>query len=200
MAVILIDPPSSVVSMEEAKKHLHVDHDDDDELIQGFIDAATAWLDTPAGWLGRALGVQTLELIASGFCTLPDSNSISLPYLPVLEIVSVTYIDIQGAKQQISADAYELEIGGLRPVFGSDWPAVRSQSDAVRIRYKSGYAKPDPANSGTWVNDIPRPIKIAILMLVAQWYAVREPINIGNIVNDLPFTVEALLQPFRVYR
>lgn len=200
MAVVLIVPPSSVVSLPDAKKHLQVEHDDDDELILGFIDAATAWLDTPAGWMGRALGVQTLELITTDFCSNDLGQSIQLPYLPVLEIVSVTYIDRHGVVQVMPTDRYETDIGGVRPVFGGQWPSVRNQSDAVRIRYKSGYAKPDPVNTGEWLNDIPRPIKVAILMLVAQWYAVREPINIGNIVNDLPFTVEALLQPFRVYR
>lgn len=200
MAVILVEPPSSVVSLEDAKKHLQVDHTDDDSLIEGFIEAATAWVDTPAGWLGRALGIQTLELITSDFLGAAEGGAIPLPYVPVLETVSISYVDRDGVKQVLPEEDYEMDIGGVRPVYGKQWPNVRPQSDAIRIRYKAGYAKADPSSPDKWVNDIPRPIRIAILMLVAQWYAVREPVNIGNIVNDLPFAVEALLQPFRVYR
>ncbi|GJK86863.1 MULTISPECIES: head-tail connector protein [Citrobacter] len=42
-------------------------------------------------------------------------------------------------------------------------------------------------------------VKAAILLLVGHWYANREAVNIGNITTEIPFTVEALLQPYRIY-
>ena len=49
MRRVLIAPSSApVVTLEEAKRHLRVDHDDDDALIAGMIAAAASHLD-PAG-------------------------------------------------------------------------------------------------------------------------------------------------------
>ncbi|WP_407906778.1 head-tail connector protein [Escherichia coli] len=42
-------------------------------------------------------------------------------------------------------------------------------------------------------------VKAAILLLTGHWYANREVVNTGNITTALPFTVEALLQPYRIY-
>jgi hypothetical protein len=67
MIVNVIEPPGEVISLVDAKKHLRVDHGDDDDYITGLVAAAVAWLDGPAGWLGRALGVQTLELVTDRF-------------------------------------------------------------------------------------------------------------------------------------
>lgn len=42
-------------------------------------------------------------------------------------------------------------------------------------------------------------VKSAMLLLIGHWYSVREAVNIGNIPSEIPFTVEALLQPYRIY-
>jgi uncharacterized phiE125 gp8 family phage protein len=187
MPVRVITPPASpVVALADAKKHLRVEHDDDNDYIETLVAAATGWLDGPAGWLGRALGVQVLELIADEFGTCP----IALPFPPHISMTSVKYIDAAGVETTIVNTDYELVDGFLRPVWGTSWPSARCQSDAVRIRYQAG-------NTG---NDIPKAIKVAILMLVAQWYETRETVAIGAAVADMPFAVEALLSPYRVYR
>lgn len=193
MAVHVITPPTEVVSLDEAKRHLRVDHDDDDVYITMLVVAAAAWLDGPAGWLARALGVQTLELVSADFGW---DSFIPLPYPPLIDIVSVTYVDPDGVPQIMSSADYQ-QIGcGLSAVGGSgSWPAVQCQSDAVRIQYRAGYGvSPDYSK-----NEIPMPVKVAMLMLVGQWYQIREPVAIGSTVAQLPFAVEALLGPYRVF-
>lgn len=197
MLVRVITPPEPVVSLDDAKKHLRVDHADDDGHIEALIAAATAWLDGPAGWLGRALGKQTLELSLADFC----HRYVTLPYQPLIDVVSVTYVDdINGTPQILDPDQYRLMGSDLLPAHGMRWPSVCCQPDAVRIQYRAGYGAFSAADPAEWVPALPKPIWVAILMLVGQWYLNRQPIVIGQTVEQLPFAVDALLSTFRVYR
>lgn len=57
--VLVTAPTARPVSLEEAKLHLRVDSGDDDTLIAGLIEAATAHLDGYSGTLGRCIMTQT---------------------------------------------------------------------------------------------------------------------------------------------
>ena len=75
----LITPPTNpVVTLEDAKNHLRVMHDDEDWLISSLVDAATAHLDGVGGVLGRALSPQTWDAV---FC---GSSAGDLPLGPVI--------------------------------------------------------------------------------------------------------------------
>jgi hypothetical protein len=187
MKVVVITPPSPVVSKEEAKKHFLVEHSLDDVLIETFIQSATQWLDGPAGWLSRAIGVQVLEWQG---CEWPCHID-ELPYPPMLEIVSVKYVDSDDVEQTWPI---------VEPVCFDDMPAVRGRQGDVKIQYRAGYGSKNGDEPPVWSNAAPAPIKVAIMMLVAQWYRTREPTVIGASVESLPFGVEQLLQPYRVYR
>ncbi|WP_421565915.1 head-tail connector protein [Ochrobactrum sp. EDr1-4] len=198
--VRVIEPPQPIVTLEEAKRHLIVDFDDDDELIRSLLLAATSWIDGPTGWLGCALGVQTLELCVADFYSLAcQQGIIPLPYPPIVEIVSITYRDPAGASIVMPASEYEATLGGVRPLHNG-WPTAEGTADSVRIRYKVGWQRPDPVDSSKLISDAPQAIRTAIMMLVAQWYAVREAATTEGSVNKMPFAVEALLQPYRIYR
>lgn len=198
MRVSVITPPGEVVSLNDAKKHLRVEHEDDDAYITGLVAAAIAWIGGPEGWLGRALGVQTLEMITDRFAD-GCRTWIDIPYPPLIDVVSVKYINSDGVETTLDVDAYEVVLGQLRPAWNTSWPSTRLQSDAVRIRFRAGgkYNDDDPP---VLVDDLPKPARIAILMLVGQWYFNRKPIVVGAPVEQLPFAVEALLSPLRIYR
>lgn len=87
MSVTVISPPKSVLTLEQAKRHLRVDHEDDDEYIADLIAVAVGWLDGPTGWLGRSLGMQTLEANFPA-CIEPEARSYPCP--PFLGPVSET--------------------------------------------------------------------------------------------------------------
>ena len=76
---LISGPADPVVSLDEAKLHLRVDGDDENMLIQGFIDAAVAYLDGADGVLGRALAPQEWEVT---FC---GSKAGDLPLVPVID-------------------------------------------------------------------------------------------------------------------
>lgn len=186
MHVVVIEPPQPVVTLDEAKKHLIVEHSDDDTLIDTYILAATAWLDGPAGRLGRTLGVQVLEWQLSDW----PCHGFRLPYPPEIEVLSIKYIDPDGIEQTWPFEA---------PLYFENLPTLRGREGDLKIRYRAGYG----ASSGDpviWTNAVPAPIKVAILMLVHQWYHTRSPVVVGAPVETLPFAVEALLSPYRVYR
>ncbi len=188
MPVVVITPPSPVISVDEAKLHCRVDDSDtvSDSLIETYIAAATAWLDGPDGWLGRALGVQVLEWQS---CSWP-CDDFRLPYQPVIEVVSIAYVDTDGVSQVLPVP---------NPWTFSDAPATRGNAGDVRIQYRAGYGAPDEADPPVWTNSIPNPIKVAILLLVNHWYENREAVSATGSPTAIPFGVDALLSTYRVW-
>ncbi|MFW2829881.1 head-tail connector protein [Sphingomonas sp. ID0503] len=190
MRVVVVTPPEdfSVVTMERAKAHLNREGvDGDDALIAAMIAGAVASVDGPSGWLGRSLGRQQLEARFDGF----DCGSLRLPYGPVRQIVSVSYIDGNGVAQTIAADQYELLGPSLMPVFGAAWPVPRWQRESVRVRYWAGYDEemPVPANAVS-----------AILLMIGDLFKHRETTTVSQIAQTpMSASVELLLQPLRVY-
>lgn len=190
MSVVVITPPGEpVVSIEDAKAHLRVDFDDDNDYIEGLVAAATGMLDGPAGWLGRALVTQTLEWRGDDF----GNCDIRLPFPPIAEVLSVAYDDESGAEQTIPDTDYRLvgqpNMPRLALAYGASWPPVRWQSESVRVQYDAGYGSAE---------DVPAPIKQAILLMVGHWYANREAVTIGQIATEVPLAARSLLFPYQI--
>ncbi|WP_336800807.1 head-tail connector protein [Kaistia sp. MMO-174] len=187
MATYVVEAPAAVVTWAEAKAHLRLDGDDEQTYVETLIAAATAWIDGPSGWLGRAIGLQELVTVFDSF---DDPLMLMAPVDP--ESVEIRYVDADGVEQALPSAAFRLSGPPSCPrviaVHGVAFPSARCEADAIRVSYQAGYAKP------------PAPIMQAILLLVGQWFEAREAVNIGGTVNVLPFTVEALLSPYRVAR
>lgn len=96
----LITPPTDpVVTLAEAKDHLRVSHDDEDWLIAGLIDAATAHLDGVGGVLGRALNPQTWRAV---FC---GGAAGELPLVPVISKMAPVTADGETTVQFVAGYA-----------------------------------------------------------------------------------------------
>lgn len=197
MRVVVIDPPAPIVTWEEADQHLRLDGDDEQrELVTRLVAAATGHIDGPNGWLGRALGVQTLEAYLPSFGVI----SIALPYQPVVDIVSIDYVDVAGDTVTMADVDYEMTGRLLRPAWPKQWPSAQwrgCDGETVRIRYRAGYAA-DP-EADPLVPAVPEPIKQAILLMVGDMYRFTE--TVGDNLASIPVsaTAEKLLFPFRVY-
>ncbi|GLS79906.1 head-tail connector protein [Paracoccus marinus] len=174
MRLVLVVPPAATpITLSEAKAQARVEHDDEDLLIQQYIDAATAWLDGPAGILGRCLVTQTwrAELAAV-------TGPIRLPF-PDTVIDRAVFTDAEGGEL---IHAFELQ---------DQRPLLRLRSGLGRpaaITFTAGYGAPA---------DVPAAIRQAMLLLVTQWYEHRQVTGTGT---ALPFSVEALLAPYRRIR
>ena len=98
MGVRVITPPVPIVLPSD----LSGGYGDDDALASSLIAAVTETIDGPTGWVGRALGPQTLEW-SGRFWTCPW---FTLPCRPVIGIDSVTYLDTD------ISDAFVPALGG----------------------------------------------------------------------------------------
>jgi uncharacterized phiE125 gp8 family phage protein len=187
MGVVVITPPTvPPVSLDETKRHLRVEHGDDDAYITSLILVVTGHIDGPAGWLGRALVNQTLELRTDAF----PCDEIALPYPPVVSLSSVKYTDADGVEQTVDVGDYVL-VGAPRGKivlgYGEAWPSARWQHEAVRVRYVAGY--------GAAGSDVPAPIRHALLVSLTELYENRGDAG-GSFT--LPPAAERLLAPYRV--
>ncbi len=178
---------------------------------QALIDAVTEMFDGPHGRLGRALGPQTLELQIGS----PISRPIWLPCPPVIEIVSVAYLDAARTAHIVDDTAYDFSADGLRVQHGALAGIGWRDQDALRIRYRTGYDGEDVASGGT--GPVPERVRQAIIISVQQLMSLDIPDmslssetveGIGQvqyIVSDkaglvVSSTVDRLLTGFKVPR
>lgn len=180
MRVVVVTPPAPVVSYAEAVARLRLAGGTDEQAdVEGMIAAATALIDGPDGWLGRAIGEQILEACFDRF---PTCGTVMLPYPPVAGIVSVKYDDTDGNEQTVPSTDYRLAGARLVLRAGKAWPSVAAEVEAIRVRYDAGY------------ETVPANIKSAILLMAGDQYRHRDT------APELSRAAESLLTPLRVFR
>jgi uncharacterized phiE125 gp8 family phage protein len=201
MPLSLVSAPSVLpLTVAETKDHLRVDTSDDDDLITAMISAATDHVSGRNGWTGRALVEQTWDLKLDAFpCA---GKAIKLPLAPLQSVTSVKYIDTDGVEQTLSDTVYAVDAdsvpGRVYLAYGQSWPGIRSQRNAVTIRFVCGYAD-DGGSPVDYRANIPEAIRAALKLLVGAMYENREDFVTGTIATQLPFAAQNLLMPYRVY-
>jgi uncharacterized phiE125 gp8 family phage protein len=182
-----VAPVELPLSLADAKAHLRVDHSDEDELISGLIDAATAHIDGYSGILGRALITQTWAVEFPTF-----SSRLDLPLGP-LQSAIIQYYDSTNVLQTLATSVYAVLTDGLGPYvslkYNQQWPQTYTRDDAVKVTWVAGY--------GATPASVPAAIRSAMLLLIAHWYDNRAAVNVGNITSELPLAAAALLAPYR---
>jgi uncharacterized phiE125 gp8 family phage protein len=191
MLRLITAPTADVLTLAETKAHLRVDEDDEDAVIAGLIAAATARLDGRDGILGRCLAEQTWELGLAAF-PAAEAGAILLPLPPTIAVDSVKYLDGAGAEQTISSALYAVSPGGIAgdtvlPLAGSWDYLTAARPDAVRIRFRAGYAT------------LPKNIRLALLLMIGDWFEHRGTAVVGQSVAELANAADALLAPYRLY-
>lgn len=189
-------PLEEPVSLADAYLDLRIDATEptgrpDDALIEAMISAARERCENFAG---LSLAVKEYELALDAF----PLDEIELPMAPVIEIVSVKYADAGLSEQTVGAANYVLDShqqpAWLLPAIGYTWPATADVVNAVRIRYRAGYAPEgyDPYQAGE-PERIPAVAKAAIrLMVQAQFHG--EAGDNGKYWG----AAQSLLRPLRV--
>ena len=180
-ARIVIPPEVEPVTLEELRLQARVDHGKEDALLVAKIAAARRHIEN----LTRpTLAVATFEVRLDRF----PSAAIELPKVPVVEVSSITYVGADGVEAVLSPADYVVDTasprGWIVPRSGSSWPTTMRTLNAVGIRFTAGYAP----------EDVPEPLREAILQLAAWWYAQREaadldparpvPFSVGELVNE----------------
>lgn len=190
MALALTSGPAQEpVTVAEAKAHLRIDGTAEDVLIGSLI--VTSRLHVEAA-LGLALITQDWLLKMDRW---PDSGDVRFPLRPIQSITSVTVLDEHGTPTVIPSEDYLLDGQALRPRLiarEGKWPSPGQRAGGIEIHFSAGI--------GDAAEDLPEPIRHAILLLVAHWYEHRDPLEIGTAGTAIPAAVSDLLRPYREVR
>jgi uncharacterized phiE125 gp8 family phage protein len=176
------------VSLDEAKAHLRVDSDDEDDLITSLIEAAT---DLAEQYCRRAFMPASFRLGLDRF----PAYDIRLPRNPVISVDSITYLDEGGTERTLSASEYLTDLASeparITPTYGNTWPTTRGTIGAVKVNFTAGYSGASPDR-----DSVPEGVKAAIKLLVADFYQHRSAQS-AEALEKNPAVV-ALLSRFRL--
>lgn len=147
MRITVTPPTDEAVTLAEAKEHLRVIHDADDELIGRLITAAREHVENETG---RAMVAATYRQRWPVF-----DGALHLPLWPVSAVSSVTYVDGSGTRVTVDGADY---------VVDADWSFVAPRS-----------AWPSPASGvvvefSTAADEVPEALKLAVLLHVQASY------------------------------
>lgn len=170
------------VTVSEAKAHARIDHDEDDTEIGSLILAARQYVEE---YTRRQLINATWAMYLDRF-----PREIVLPKPPYSSGLLITYYDYANQQQTLSAERYQVaehdDPAKITAAYGHYWPATYPRYEAVTVLWTAGY--------GALKGDVPEPIRLAILKLVAHWYEHR-----GDEKADSPEVVDMLLAPYRTW-
>jgi uncharacterized phiE125 gp8 family phage protein len=177
------------MSLSEAKAHLRVIDDSENDYITGLIRAASDMIERDTGLVLRQ---RAASVTFDGWST-NDRTRLPLWRGPVVSVTSVAYDDEVGAEQVLAANQYRVRsfagASWIVPANGVTWPAVEVGIGTVRVTYQAGYASNEA---------VPASLRHAALLLIGHWYENREAVNSDRTPVDVPLAYDALISPFRV--
>lgn len=153
-------PDAEPVTLAQAKAELRIDHDSEDDLLDGLIRAAREEVEQATG---LAMIDQTWRLAVDG---VPASGLLRLRRGPVKEILSVTTYGSEGEASLIDPADYQLDpLSKPARLHFSRVPERLRAMNGVEVDFAAGFGE-----AGT---DVPDLLKRAVLMLVAHWFEFR---------------------------
>ncbi len=187
--VQLSGPGAEPLSIDEIKAHLRLDGMNEDVLLQSLLLTSRLHIETA---LGLALITQSWSLVLDAW---PADGLVHLPIAPVQLVSAVRVSDPNGLMVTLDGGEYDVDASG-RPARlyrkKGSWPVPARKTAGIEIDISAGF--------GGSANDVPEPVRQALLLLVAHWYEHRDPIEIGTPSTAVPQAVSRLLNPYRAVR
>jgi uncharacterized phiE125 gp8 family phage protein len=178
------DPADQPLTLDMAKTHLRVDHEDDDAYIAMLVGAVIAHADGPSGWLARALAPQAWRQDFDAF-----APCMMLSLAPVIAISSLQYFGSDGLLATVDPTDYwvddPIDAPCVRMISTFTAPILQDQAPRVRVTFSAGYA----------AGDLPESIKAALLLMVGDLYQRREILSDGQVAESPVY--RRLLDPYR---
>lgn len=192
----ITSPDDEPVTLEQAKAQCRSELTitDSDDWYTDAIRAARLKVE---GDTGRQLLPGVYEAWLRAFpCT-----AIVPPIAPLIDVVSIMYLDTAGDLQTWASSNYVVlaprgdraTLGRIEPVYQAVWPVTRDQVNAVRVRFRAGYADADT---------VPGDLRHAILLLIGHWDMNREAVlttGYGLISKEIELGYQALIGNYKVY-
>lgn len=158
------------IHVDRAKLHCSVNDTDRDALFPAWIAAAREQAEARTGrQMLHARYALTLPAFPSGLLRVGNrwvENVIVLPHVPLVDVVSITYVDDAGVTQTVDPADYVVsstsEPGFVTPEYDVAWPSTRTQAEAVTVTYNAGYASRCVANAGADTLTVSGPVSWAV--------------------------------------
>lgn len=187
---IVTKPATEPLSLADVREHLRLESTEGDaRTLDALIATARKVVE---GLTERVLVSQTWDWFMDAF----PAGDFEVPYPPLqvgAEITSIKYYDTAGVEQTWAASNYSLDTdsmpGRISRAYGVSYPSTRPMNNAVTVRFVAGYGDAE---------DVPEPIKQAMLILIAHWYGQRELVSTDAGINvaEVPFMVPILLADY----
>lgn len=194
----------AIIDTAMLKTHCRIDTDDDDSLVDIYLQAAVRWAENSTH---RAIIQRAHAWVLRDFGDDPRQE-IRLPCGRTTSVESVTYsldgetVTLRGPSSDVSpaGSDYQEDLRGdsggvLMPPRGSSWPTPDNNVPApVAIHFTAGYPG----------DDLPADLKHALMFFVADCYDLRgtpdfNPAMLGS--SGVRFEArEALISPWRLQR
>jgi uncharacterized phiE125 gp8 family phage protein len=184
MGLYLKTPPKwEPITLDEAKAHVRVTHNDDDVYIAHLISTARAYAEQYLKW---AIPEQTWVWTMDEWPVFP----VRVPKCPLSAVVSFTYKTADGAQVVVDPASYIVDTNSLPGRIYYEPPGVTlPEINGITIEFVAGFAS---------ASDVPMAIKHAMLLIIGHWYENREQVTTERLAT-VPFGVEALLDPLRMW-
>lgn len=193
----LVTPPDDepiTLAQAKAQARRELSVTDEDAWFANTISAARLKVE---GDTGRQVMQATYEL----WLRRCPCDAIVPPRAPLVDVVSVKYLDQAGDLQTWASSNYVVlapsgdraPLGRIERAYAVTWPIVRDQANAVRVRFRAGYADADL---------VPADLKHAMLLLIAHWDVNREAVlttGFGLISKEIELAYQALIGNYKVY-
>jgi uncharacterized phiE125 gp8 family phage protein len=167
----LVSPPAiEPVSLDDAKTWLRVSHDDENALISDLVIAARSRVERHTG----------LALIQQGFTeTLDDwaahrlsgfGRAFTLARAPLISVDTVAIENRDGGVTNWDQSEYRIEAGEagrLVAIYPHTLPCPEVPAGGIVISFTAGFGQSE--------DDVPQPLREAVLRLVGEAYGGVEP-------------------------
>jgi uncharacterized phiE125 gp8 family phage protein len=182
-------PVVEPVSLADAKTHLRVDTESDDDHILALISSAREWCEN---YTQRTF-IHTQWTMT--FDTFPWEIELPRPPVAVASgntATTITYAMETGGTATLATSQYRVdrtaEPGVIRTVYAGTWPSHLLDRNSISVTWWGGYGEDG--------GKVPKVVRSAILMLVAYWYERRLAADqIAS--NAVPFGVSSMLDSIK---
>jgi uncharacterized phiE125 gp8 family phage protein len=184
-AALITGPALEPVTLDEAKAHLRLDGEDDDAWLTKAIVTARRHVESV---IRRVLIEQEWRLWLDAW---PESGVLRIPVVPLITVDAVTVYGAGGEPHVVDPETYAVDKASAPARIRFETPPAPGQAlNGIEIDLTAGY--------GDAADDVPSPLRHAILILVAHWYEYR---GLGEAAEaTTPAGFEALVAPYRMMK
>lgn len=185
MAITRLSAPlAPVLAIADVKRHLRIEHDDDDTYLAELVFQSTDHLESVAG---LRLMTQTWRQYLD---EMPQSRSIRLTVQPVHSIAAMRVYDEAGDPQAVSPANLELDAVSSPPrLVVHETVQTAKPINGIEIDIVAGF--------GDTPADVPDSLRRALLLLVAHAYEFRGAVPVDQQPASEPHGFRTLIAPFR---